>query len=229
LIRILGRSEMVEVDGRAASFFANGNNIIIVGELCRRVVRCRLDSKMENPEKRVFASDPIAAIREDRGAYVSACLTICRAYAVAEHPGKLNLGSFSGWSATVRSALMWLDKEDPVKSMDTIKAEDPETEALKALLTAWVRVIGTGYANRMELKTVVEMANEMSGTEFKHLDLHSAVRAVMSDKRKPLDSFDLGKWMQKKRERVVDGMRFYYAKRHWHVELNDGTVRDGEM
>jgi hypothetical protein len=46
-VRILGRSELVDVETRATTLFANGNNIIIVGDLCRRVIRARLDPKME--------------------------------------------------------------------------------------------------------------------------------------------------------------------------------------
>ena len=53
-VRVLGKSELFEVDARGTTFFANGNNILVAGDLTRRVVRTRLDPKMEQPElKRV--------------------------------------------------------------------------------------------------------------------------------------------------------------------------------
>ena len=58
----------------------------------------------------------------DRGKYIAACLTICRAYIAAGRPDKLpKLASFGDWSDTVRSALVWLGEADPVKSMDTVE------------------------------------------------------------------------------------------------------------
>ena len=73
-VRVLGKSQNVEA--RGTTFFANGNNIIIVGDLYRRVVRCRLDTKMERPEERNFQSNPKEMILADRGKYIAACLTI---------------------------------------------------------------------------------------------------------------------------------------------------------
>ena len=67
-------------------------------------------------------------ILANRGAYIAAALTICRAYIAAGRPNLLpQLASFGEWSDTVRSALVWLGEADPVKSMDTSRADDPET------------------------------------------------------------------------------------------------------
>ena len=57
-VRILGQSTMIEVDARSTSYFGNGNNVVVVGDLCRRVVRSRLDPQMERPELRVFKGEP---------------------------------------------------------------------------------------------------------------------------------------------------------------------------
>ena len=62
LVRILGRSELFEVEAGGTIFFANGNNIMIAGDLCRRVIRTRLDPKMERPELKEFTGDPIATV-----------------------------------------------------------------------------------------------------------------------------------------------------------------------
>ena len=42
-VRVLGQSLNVEIDARSTTYFCNGNNIAIVGDLCRRVIGSRLD------------------------------------------------------------------------------------------------------------------------------------------------------------------------------------------
>ena len=71
-VRVLGLSQLVEVEARSVTYYANGNNIIIVGDMYRRVVRCRLDPGMERPELRAFASNPMEKILANRGAYIAA-------------------------------------------------------------------------------------------------------------------------------------------------------------
>ena len=103
----------VNVDARSISFYANGNNIIVVGDLCRRVIRSRLDTETERPGDRKFKNNPREMVLADRGKYIAACLTICRAYIVAGRPNKLpQLHSYGEWSDTVRSALVWLGEAD---------------------------------------------------------------------------------------------------------------------
>jgi hypothetical protein len=110
-VRPLGRSEIARIETGGVTFFATGNNITIAGDLCRRTITSRLDSKLENPQLRQFQNDPIGKILDDRGTYIAACLTICRAYIVAGRPRLLpRLASFEGWSDTVRSALVWLEQ-----------------------------------------------------------------------------------------------------------------------
>src|SRR6476620_5394375 len=41
-VRVLGQSLNVEIDARGTTYFCNGNNIVIVGDLCRRVISSRL-------------------------------------------------------------------------------------------------------------------------------------------------------------------------------------------
>jgi hypothetical protein len=96
-IRVLGRSERVRIEARGTSTFATGNNFTIVGDLCRRVITVNLDSEMERPEFRQFDFDPVERVLGNRGAYIAAALTICRAYVVAGRPNKApRLASFEG-------------------------------------------------------------------------------------------------------------------------------------
>ena len=81
-------------------------------------------------------------IMANRGDYIAAALTVCRAYQVAGRPDRqAQIGSFNEWSDTVRSALVWLGEADPLQSMETARAEDPEINELQIMLDAWVRRI----------------------------------------------------------------------------------------
>ena len=105
-MRILGRSEVPELS-TSSLVTATGNNLTLVGDMTRRAVLCSLDPGCERPELRRFGSDPIATLRQHRGKYVVAALTILRAFHVAGRPRQVDpLGSFEDWSDWVRSALI---------------------------------------------------------------------------------------------------------------------------
>jgi putative DNA primase/helicase len=86
-----------------------------------------MDAKMERPELRSFANNPLEKVLRDRGLYLWAALTVVRAYQVAGRPGVLSgIGdTFGEWSDNVRSALVWLGYDDPVLSMEAVRHEDP--------------------------------------------------------------------------------------------------------
>src|SRR4051794_40004576 len=112
-IRILGKSMLVSLPTDAL-FCATGNNLVIAGDMTRRTIIATLDPKVERPETREFASDPIEVIRGDRATYVEAALVVLRAFIVAGSPkqGAKPLGSFESWSRLVRDALLWLGEPD---------------------------------------------------------------------------------------------------------------------
>jgi putative DNA primase/helicase len=224
-IRVLGRSERVRIEARGTSTFATGNNFVVVGDLCRRVLTINLDSEMERPEFRQFDFDPVERVLANRGAYIAAALTICRAYVVAGRPGRApRLASFEGWSDLVRSSLIWLGKADPVQSMETARAEDPERAELSALLEAWAQVIGIGSGSRVRLADAIlkgmstvragpvsydEMARAMEPT---YPELYAALEALAfkdTGKRgqKP-DARMLGNYLRRFKGTIVNGKRF---------------------
>jgi hypothetical protein len=215
-IRILGRSELIEVEAKGTTLFANGNNIIIGGDLTRRAVRCRLDPQMERPELRQFTGDPVAKVLADRGKYLAAALTICRAYAVAGRPGRCpRLASFEGWSDAVRSALTWLGMEDPVDSMEQVREDDPDTGALRAVLEAWSSTFGIGRNYRISIREVVAKANQTrtdAGTQvvnYVNEDLRSAILTALGGGRQ-VEADSLRYWIRGKKDRIIAEMKFDY-------------------
>ena len=217
-IRPLGRSEIARIETGGVTIFATGNNITIVGDLCRRTITSRLDAKLENPQLRQFKNNPIDMILDNRGAYIAACLTICRAYIVADRPGRLpRLASFEGWSDTVRSALAWLGKADAIETMESIRAEDPRRVALSDLLHAWADAHGTGAGSDVTLSVIIEKAmktDKMGGFDTGELqfpELNSAVRAAASAVEgksfgPKLDPLTFGIWCRANKGRIVDGL-----------------------
>jgi hypothetical protein len=114
-----------------------GNNLVLVGDLTRRAIICRLDARMERPELRAFDFDPVADAKKGRAEYVAAVLTILRAYHVAGRPNRPKpLGSFEAWSELVRGALLWLGCADPVDTMEEIREADPALAQLQAVMGA---------------------------------------------------------------------------------------------
>jgi hypothetical protein len=232
LVRVLGRSELFEVDARGTTFFANGNNILIAGDLTRRVVRTRLDPKMEQPELKEFKGDPVAKVLENRGAYVDAALTVVRAYIVSGQPDKKKrLISFEGWSDTVRSAIAWLGMNDPCESMERVRTDDPERGTLAALLTAWAATFGTGYSHRVPLNDVVAAAARVNIIDsagnrvFANPELQSAVAAAVPAQRQP-DTKSFSYWLRGRKHRIVGDMWFDSEPtthgHHWWIARGDG-------
>ena len=234
-IRILGKSERVRIEARGTTMYCTGNNITLVGDLCRRVIMASLDPRLERPELRVFKGDPISTILADRGAYVAACLTICLAYHKAGRPKKAKrLASFEGWSDVVRSALIWLGEADAVDTMELAREEDPELVQVKDFMAAWGEVLGVGVGHKMTLKDVATIAEEtkMSPTgEYRPSwpSLTSALRAITNWRAGELDLRKLGLWLRDHHGRVVGGLRI--AKNttskttYWYI---DGPTAAGK-
>jgi putative DNA primase/helicase len=106
-VRVLGRSEAVRCEARGTTLYATGNNFVVVGDVCRRVITCNLDAEMERPELRQFKFDPVERVLSDRGKYIAAALTICRAYVVdgerqGRRPERLELSDMmEAWAEAI--------------------------------------------------------------------------------------------------------------------------------
>lgn len=185
-IRLLGASTMVSVPCTSL-IAATGNNLIIRGDMVRRTITCRLDAGTDSPEQREIQQDLIAEVTARRGELIRACLTIMAAYIQAGSPdvGLTPLGSFEEWSRMVRSALVWAGCADPCEVMDRARADDPERQAVRAVLIAWRETYGD------ESKTAKAVVGDLVGRE----DLHDALELVARG-RFGIDSQKLGCWLR---------------------------------
>ncbi len=234
--RILGRSEAPELPANAF-VTATGNNLVLVGDITRRALLCRLDPQCERPERRTFDRDPIAIVKADRGRYIAAALTVLRAYHVAGRPKQRDpLGSFHEWSRWVRDALIWLGQADPVATMERVREQDPKLDALTAVLTQWWSVIGQA---RVSGRDIIERA---TGThiplgagfhakpEFRHPDFREALLTVAGDAG-AVNSRRLSKWITANENRIVGGLRILRKGMlagfmTWELEQMEGHEAD---
>lgn len=230
-IRVFGTLERVEVEVTAV-IYTTGNNLPIVDEQVRRTVLCRMDTGEEQPEQRDFATDPIRTVLADRGRYIADVLTIARGYLTnGERPaGMRQFGSYPGWSRLVREPLVWLDQPDPVASQAASRYNDPETNRLRAVVSAWHHAFGAGaltlasavtYATSppvLRTRRYDEDDDEWEGVVATH-EAHKAAQEQLLEvlreafpgrggRGSEVDTAKWGYWMRKYAGRVVDRARF---------------------
>lgn len=140
--RILGETQMTLALPNRAIWMATGNNMQFEADTGRRVLRMRLETALEKPEKRSgFVHDNLLAwVRQERARLAAAVVVILRAWHVAGRPN-MHLpawGSFESWSDIVRNAVAWVGMPDPGETrLDVQKESDRDAQLLNNLLNAW--------------------------------------------------------------------------------------------
>lgn len=200
--RILGVSKTTTVRTRAL-FLSSGNNVGPVQDMTRRCITIRLDPRVEIPAARTFTRpDLVRDLLRERGRFVSAALTIVRAWIVAGRPKTTckSLASYGEWSDLCRQPLLWLGCADPTASVFEAIAEDPDRETLARLLAAWQSVFGkTPAMVRDAVKQAHLLKNE-------HAELREVLHDI-ADERGDINRRKLGWWMRRHAGRIVSGLR----------------------
>ena len=211
-LRILGRTELPCVPWRGV-IMASGNNLAVFGDTTRRVLVCRSESPLENPEERQDFRHPnlLPWVLEHRTRLVRAALVILRAYDAASRPhvGVRPWGSFEAWAAMVPGAIMYAGGADvSVCRAEQSSAPDPEKLALLAVLTHWGR-LGACTAKRAisTLYTLERVRGQYCAPDG-YDDLRDAIDGVTNARPGTIPSSkSLGKFLASARGRVVDGRR----------------------
>ncbi|MDD2919317.1 hypothetical protein [Rhodoferax sp.] len=216
--RILGVSKTATVNTRAL-FLSSGNNVGPVQDMTRRCISIHLDPGCEVPAARSFTRpDLVRDVLRERGRYVSAALTIVRAWIVAGRPKAecKSLAGFGDWSDLCRQPLLWLGMADPTASVFKAMADDPDRETLGRLLTAWQDVFGKTAA------MVREAVKQAENIAAKRVELREVLRDI-ADERGEINRRKLGWWIKRHAGRIVDGRRFVRGSGNgsaeaWQVE-----------
>ena len=217
-LRRLGASDIIEIES-CVTILATGNNARVRGDMVRRTLMCDLDPQMERPELREFTGNPVATIAADRSRYVSACLTIVRAYIEAGKPNLPKpLASYEDWSSLVRGALIWLGYSDPVDSMEAAREDDPDLGELRDMIQAWHFAFGT---DALTCRDAIDACNRKkapvddegdpmphaAATELCFPDLADTLLRV-AGMRGVVDPKRLGMWFDRNKGKIVGNWRF---------------------
>jgi hypothetical protein len=130
-------------------WFGTGNNVQIHADTSRRVCYVRMESKEERPELRTGFRYPNLRqhIRRRRATFLSAALTVLRAWFIAGRPkhGLQPWGSFEGWSEVVREALVFAELPDPGETRIALQtAADRDAAAMGDILRGMAHLDPTG-------------------------------------------------------------------------------------
>lgn len=209
--RILGLSKTVRVNTRTL-FLSSGNNVSPIKDMARRCITIHLNPAMESPSTRIFKE-----ILQQRERYVSAAITIIRAWITAERPMTecKPLAGFSDWSDLCRQPLLWLRLADPASSIFEAMNKDPDREQLGQLLTAWWVV----FENK---PIMIRDAVKESLIQGKYNELKEMLHDI-ADERGEINRRRLGRWIQRHEGQIVEGLRFIRCSgktsaERWQVE-----------
>ncbi len=214
--RILGVSKTATVSTRTL-FLSSGNNVGPIQDMARRCITIRLDPAVEIPAARTFKRPGL--VRElirDRERYVSAALTIIRAWIAAGKPKAdcKPLASYGDWSDLCRQPLLWLGCADPTTSIFEALSEDPDRETLGRLLNAWQEAFGKMPTM---VRDAVNRINRIHDDELQEI-LHD-----IAGERGEINRRRLGWWIRRHAGRIVNGLRFVRCSgnssaERWRVE-----------
>ena len=196
--RILGQSKTAEV-GTRALFLSSGNNVEPVRDMTRRVLTIRLDPQCETPATRDFKMNPVVEVAQNRGEYISAALTVVRAWIVAGRPlaSVKPINSYGEWADWCRQPLLWLGMVDPVHCIFDAMAHDPDREYLGFFLKVWFTTYGL---HSVTIKNIVD-------DSLMNSDLRELIVELAAERDGTINKRKLGWWIKRHSGRVVDGLR----------------------
>ena len=204
--RELGRNRMVEAALRM-TWYASGNNVVLMADTSRRICHVRLNCPDEHPEERTGFRHPDLRgyVRKHRLQLLGAALTILHAWFVAGQPRQdlTPWGSFEGWSNVVRQCIVWLGLLDPGETRAELRSRaDTEDAAVRALVLGWRELDPTnrGLTAREALSIIEEHPD-------KYDTLCDAIGELCDLRHGKSATRSLGNKLRRLADRTVDGKR----------------------
>lgn len=234
--RILGVSEIGAAPTTAMVLFT-GNNLQMVGDLNRRMLRARIDAEIEAPHRRKFELNPAVYVQAHRLEMVRAGLIILRGYLQANAIPTDSMASFEAWSDLIRGAVVWIGKllaedgvpfyGDPADSIDATYDQDPERAQLGAVLDAWYQAFKRRAVTVSEVIREAEHSKDFNSALYDALQDVAGARGVISNRY-------LGQWLASMAGRIVNGFRLQRGSHdthkkavRWIVEIANLRVTAG--
>jgi hypothetical protein len=160
-IRPLGRTEAVTLQNRTF-LMANGNNILISGDMIRRAFVIGILPRTASPERERFPFTPDGYVIQHRDRLLTEAYTIMRGYRIAGMPstGLPAVGSFPEWEQKVRDLVFWLTGYDLTEEFDKNKKDDPHRQNDAALLAALHMAFGGHWFKASAVEAAYKAAAE---------------------------------------------------------------------
>jgi putative DNA primase/helicase len=201
--RALGTNTSKEVPVHTL-FCMTSNNALLEEDFITRSLLCRLEPADEHPEQRTgFKYEHIEAhTLEHRGAYLTAALTILRAYVVAGRPNVQRCANrYTDWSDVVQAALVWAGGADPMATQEDLRDNASEDKsALEEMLAAW-RVLFDD--SKVKVRDVTNRITLPGGER-----LQKPLRTLCDLKdAEALTGERIGKTLKKHRGRIAGGFK----------------------
>ena len=145
-------------------------------------------------------------MRQNRGKYVVALLTIIQAWRKAGMPRAAadSIVTFSGaWSDFCLYPLLWLGQPDPAATalLEQVR-HDPDGDALSGLMTEWHLVFGS---------TATTVRKAVDTAIYHQPNLLDAMRELPVEERGEINCSKLGWLLKKNANRIVGGFEFLQA------------------
>jgi hypothetical protein len=145
--RLLGFNRKLELPV-FVTWFANGNNLEIGGDIARRAYLIRMDAKCEKPYERTGFKHPDLSgwIMASRPTLIASLLVMCRAWFVAGKPVSsrpVSLGSFESWAEVVGGILDFAGADQFMANADKLRSEaDSEHTEWESFLVSLHELFG---------------------------------------------------------------------------------------
>lgn len=157
--RLLGSSRQIDLPVRCVWLLA-ANNPRYSTEIARRVVRIRMDARLERPESREGFRHPdlLAWVGEHRAELVHAALVLIQAWVAAGRPpGTVTKGSYEAWARVMGGILDHAGIEGFLANRDELTdAADTELVPLRAFTAAWWDLYGEQPVRADQLFDLIE-------------------------------------------------------------------------
>ncbi|MBC8339401.1 MAG: toprim domain-containing protein [Alphaproteobacteria bacterium] len=221
--RILGVSETIRLPIRC-TWIATGNNPEFSNEMARRLVRIRLDARVDQPWRREAFKHPdlMGWVRANRARLVAACLTLCRAWISAGRPrGQRSIGSYEAWAQTMGGILEVAGIEGFLENLDDMMAaSDSEGAMWRGFISSWWDRFGTA---------------EVGSSDLYDLAITCEPPLPLGSGNERSQRTRLGKSLGRMRDRVfaVDGRSLHitaagvkHQAQRWHLSIDENIGTD---
>ena len=230
--RILGQSASSTVPNKIL-LALTGNNILLKGEMPRRILISRIDPATDKPFAREFDLDPYSYCKSHRHSLIASALTLIRAQLTHGFESKVSgkLASFEDWDALIRRTVVYcneLSSGEFGDVMDAVRANqssDPEQEALSDLLRLIEDLVGDRpftVTELLDFLSVFPLVNPSSKGLKDIFDMSCGA------KRGDLNARSVGRYLGYRKDRIADGRLLEHGlkmndKQTWRIRRVDSV------